>query len=436
MKKILLFIVAALLLFIAGASPGWGQGVSTPDDLIWVAPDSSSGPALFFSDDLTFVTSSFDGLSIELRNALDGSLIKRSLPLISSIDKLYLSPDNKLIGVLLTDNYKSKISFYVLDAVTLEIKYQCIKGENPRTWDLAFSNNSKKLYRISDNKEGNKLCIYDVYTWQILKDTLINSNCRNLGLHPKDNFLAFGRLDGKIEFRDTETLILQRIYDIKEDSQFFGITMSPDGNWFSFKNQPLNDTPAKDLILNTNDLTIRDFSLTLWGAPCIGVKFSKDSRYLVYFWQEISDSSLRIKRIIDNQFVFYYNSKQYTKFGLNCWDISNDNNFFLSLVNNKLAKIRFRTEPTDVIIKNPDSDDVIKPNPGSNIVEIGFNSDLLINRIDISNETGNKVSTGFRILENIHGKIKLDVSGLNNGMYFVTMLTPNSMLTKKLFINR
>jgi hypothetical protein len=257
-----------------------------------------------------------------------------------------------------------------------------------------------------------------------------------LNLHPKGNYLALGRLDGKIEFRDPVTLSLQRMYDINQNSQFFGYNMTPDVNWISFKVQPQNGTPTSNLILNTTDLTTRDFSLSLWGSPYSYAAFSKDSKYVIYFWGSDSDSTLRIKRIIDNQFVFYYDKNQFTKYGLSCYDVSYDNQYFLSSINNKLTKIRFRTEPTDVIIKNPDSDDVIKPNPGSNIVEIGFNSDLLINRIEISNETGNKVSTGFRILENIPGKIRLDVSGLNNGMYFVFLISTNSMFTKKLFIKR
>ena len=94
-------------------------------------------------------------------------------------------------------------------------------------------------------------------------------------------------------------------------------------------------TPEKDYILNTNDLTTRDFSLTFWSAPYLGVRFSKDSKYVIYFWGSDSDSTLRIKRIIDNQFVFYYDKNQFTKYGLTCYDISNDNQYFLSLINNK-----------------------------------------------------------------------------------------------------
>jgi hypothetical protein len=133
MKKYVLFCFTAILQFIAGVSLGWGQGVSSPDDLVWVAPDSSCGPALFFNDDLTFVSASFGGLSIELRRASDGSLIKRSIPLISTVDNLYLSPDNKLIAIIQSKMNNDKISFTVWDAVTLENKFQYVNDDSPTT---------------------------------------------------------------------------------------------------------------------------------------------------------------------------------------------------------------------------------------------------------------------------------------------------------------
>jgi hypothetical protein len=425
------------MLFIADVSPGRGQGVSTPDDLIWVAPDISRGPALFFNDDLTFVNVAQGVNSIELRSALDGSLIKRSIPLISAVDNLYLSPDNKLIAIIQSKMNNDKISFTVLDAVTLEIKFQHFNDDSPTTWDLAFSNDSKKLYRISNALGGSKISIYDVNTWQLIKDTLVSPNCQKLNLHPKGNFLALGRLDGKIEFRDPVTLNLQRMYDINQDSKFFGFNMTPDGNWISFKVQPQNvGMYQNDYILNTNDLTTRDFSLILGGAPSLAVRFSKDSKFVIYWWGEDSDSSLRVKRISDNQPVFYYNRQHFNCPTIFCDDVSNDNQYFISEINNKLAKIRFRTEPTDVTIKIPVTDEVIKPNPSSNVVEININSNILINRIEITNATGVKISTGFKILENTPGKIRLDVSGLKNGMYLVSLISSNAILTKKLFINR
>jgi hypothetical protein len=432
-----MFFLTAIIVFAVGVSPGWGQGVSTPDDLIWVAPDSSSGPALFFNDDLTFVSKSFDGHSIEIRSAMDGSFIKRSVNLAQGTDLLWLSPDNRFLATINNSGSQDKIGFYILDAHSLEILYTYQWENNPTTWDLAFSNDSKKLYRISSALGGSKISIYDVNTWQIIKDTLVNPNCQKLNLHPKGNFLALGRLDGKIEFRDPVTLILQRMYDINQDSQFFGFNMTPDGNWIAFKVEPHKlGMYEKEYILNTNDLTTRDFS---WSdkSPGIGVRFSKDSKYILYgFWPSDTDSTLRVKRISDNQPVFYYNCQHFKYPAIYCDDVSNDNQYFISEINNKLAKIRFRTEPTDVTIKSPVTDEVIKPNPGSNVVEIVINTELLISKIELSNATGVKISTGFKILENIHGKIRLDVSGLNNGMYLVTLISSNSMFTKKLFINR
>jgi hypothetical protein len=437
MKKCVLFCFTAILLFIADASPGLGQGVSTPDDLIWVAPDSSRGPALFFNDDLSFDTKSFDGHSIEIRSAMDGSFIKRSVNLAQGTDLLWLSPDNRFLATINNSTSQDKIGFYILDAHSLEILYTYHWENSPTTWDLAFSNDSKKLYRISSTLGGSKISIYDVNTWQIIKDTLVSANCQKLNFHPKGNFLALGRLDGKIEFRDPVTLILQRMYDINQDSKFFGFNMTPDGNWISFKVQPQNvKMYEKDYILNTNDLTTRDFSLALGGAPWLSVKFSKDSKYVLYFWGKDSDSTLRVKRITDNQPVFYYLAKHFNYPSLFCFDVSNDNQYFLSSINNKIAKIRFRKEPTDVIVKIPGTDEAIKPNPGSNVVEIGINTDLIINRIELSNASGVKVANGFKIIENIPGKIMLDVSGLNNGMYMVTLISSNSMFTKKLIINR
>ena len=50
----------------------------------------------------------------------------------------------------------------------------------------------KKLYQIGSAFGGSKISIYDVNTWQIIKDTLVSANCQNLNLHPKGNFLALG----------------------------------------------------------------------------------------------------------------------------------------------------------------------------------------------------------------------------------------------------
>jgi len=74
----------------------------------------------------------------------------------------------------------------------------------------------------------------------------------------------------------------------------------------------------------------------------------------------------------------------------------------------------------------------IYPNPTSNEIHIDNNRNL-INSYKIVDNLG---KTYFNVRKNITKNIKLDISELSNGVYFIVFNTKNGFISKKIFIRK
>ena len=83
----------------------------------------------------------------------------------------------------------------------------------------------------------------------------------------------------------------------------------------------------------------------------------------------------------------------------------------------------FRTEPTDVTLKTKGTDEVIKPNPGSNVVNLDFNlKESGLYSLKITNYTGNIVKQqNLGYLESGSNDLTIQISDLIPGAYYINM---------------
>jgi len=104
--------------------------------------------------------------------------------------------------------------------------------------------------------------------------------------------------------------------------------------------------------------------------------------------------------------------------------------------NSFLTALRVQTEPAKELSTNKETTISVFPVPaGNNIYVSGLNS---INKpvISIIDQSGRTIRKIQRYSFNAAGSVSLDVSGLSNGVYFISIQTTNSTVTKKIVISK
>ncbi|MGA2296797.1 MAG: T9SS type A sorting domain-containing protein [FCB group bacterium] len=409
MKKVLTILVILFALWqFATAQP-------TGPEVKWVINVESSD-AKFTQDDKYIVA--IDGGDIIVIDAENGKILRRNLVSPNFIRRqVKLSKDDSLIYTCGDDGIIYINRFSDLQIVKEFRKVVDLYAQAPiESFDISFKNNIMILSFGNPN-----MIFYDMTKDSILNTITTGYYCRNIKFFDNDNkfIVSYG---GNIKIYDTKTM--QKIvetYPHAMNNWVTSLDISPD-------NTKIVDcgNDGKVYICDVNTGTKLEEIPYSTGDPNINaVKYYKNGTNIIIGGDgdpnKISIFDLNTKKI------FYKNPGVATIINI---ELSKLNTDFLtiggsySLFDGNLI--------TSVVSGNQGKDRIIiLPNPIDSIILIELVNNKIKGQINfiISDIQGKIVKSG--IIKSYTKNIQLDVSSLQNGVYFLILNTGNSSETYK-----
>jgi hypothetical protein len=435
MKKCVLFCFTAILLFIADASPGWGQVNPTGDNpyVVWEY-DWAFGLQLqlirncdFSSDESLLAVLSYDQYGSK-HDAYITFIETNTGKIIDSIhvkdgfmwDIKFYNDSTVIVG------YNDRLRFYNIhtEQIVREIDY--IKKFNdvtpprfsPRVINQIALTNDKKYLAISTNYE---FVVFDLEKGTPLMEKAISDSAYSKD--PLKNVYQSCRFINK-----TNTMIVANgfnllEFDYKNDKlvKKYNLLVRPE-NW------NLDVSDSEDLV------TYADFGNVSPAIYILNLKkdkadgYSTGSRNVEKSYFLFNDKYLHLSRDYDTLTTQLYSIDEKRAFYCNipkCIDIlrSKKSNKFILFGNPYLSFIDGDLFITDVNNVEKTLETLLHPNPGTNAVIIDINlkvSDLY--SLKISNITGNPVKQqALGYLESGNNHLTIQISDLIPDVYFLTL---------------
>ncbi|MDT3739532.1 MAG: T9SS type A sorting domain-containing protein [Candidatus Kapabacteria bacterium] len=270
---------------------------------------------------------------------------------------------------------------------------------------------------------------YNALSGALIKHLQIIVDNKNVmpvySLYSKDgNHIYFTSSDGKLRFLNTQTFEVDYSYN----SGYGNLALSRNGRMIAFKTG-LSGKAAQVMNVETKEIIQ---SIPGFATSVRGITFSPDNQYLAVVFEYAGN--LNIYNIQNGDSIYNYTTVP-PGFALVGVSISSDQKYIVSTSGNLYL---YRFLPTTGVIDNPFSEEIIYPNPATNLVNIRFN--LIIpgfTNIIIYDNTGREAKQVFQgYLEVGEQNIKSDIRGLKAGNYFIKVSAPETDISFKLIINK
>ncbi|MFA6570555.1 MAG: T9SS type A sorting domain-containing protein [Bacteroidota bacterium] len=295
-----------------------------------------------------------------------------------------------------------------------------------------YGKSDMEYFDISKN-DSIIICSYgnpNLIFYGITKDSIYNTiltgiYCRNIHFFDNDNKFVVS-YEGTASIYDTKTFtILSHTYGHDFGKWVTNLDISPDNTKIV-----TCGTDEKIFVCDVETgKKIDEISYVTDGSEIYAIKFLNDGENILMGGDGIfGTAKLSIYNMSQKKFIY----RNKAKGGILCIDINNNNNKYI-LGGGDGDSIYYYLIDADLLTsvqREQDKDSIIiYPNPVESIICIEINGNLLSNELNysITSLSGKVAQTGNVYLDK--NKIKLDVSGLQNGYYLLNLNLGNSTST-------
>lgn len=296
-------------------------------------------------------------------------------------------------------------------------------------WVLISPDNSVIVGKTMDG-----FYFYDVQSGELLKhiwdygQDMTKNNSPYKAFYSSDGqYIYFNASDNILRFLNTQTYQI----DYSRQDQFDNVqsgsmAVSKSGNLL------VNDAGNEELRIINTQTKETILSIPVYTGGIYGMDFSPDERYLAVNFG--NGKVIHVYDIQAGKSIYQYTTVP-AGYGLVGLAISPDQKF---IVSSSGYLFLYRFLPTTGVIDNPFREEIIYPNPATNLVNILFNLKVPgYTKISIFDNTGLEVKKVFQGFLNIgEQNISSDVSKLKSGNYIIKVSNINTDISFKLIITK